>query len=71
MNEPKENAGCFDASDCSSSDWEIEEFGPAFEYRDEFECPRCSGSGEVPTESHECYLGQQYKPCPDCGGIKR
>lgn len=32
------------------------------------DCPRCSGSGQVTTESHECYTGDQWKICPECGG---
>lgn len=32
------------------------------------DCPRCKGSGQVPTESYESYFGDNYKTCPDCGG---
>lgn len=32
------------------------------------ECPRCDGSGKVPTADFECYLGAMYKPCPLCHG---
>jgi len=31
-------------------------------------CPRCGGSGKVPTADFECYLGAMYKPCPQCYG---
>jgi DnaJ-class molecular chaperone len=37
-------------------------------YDPDRDCPRCKGSGRVPTESHESYLGANYKPCPDCNG---
>jgi DnaJ-class molecular chaperone len=52
--------------DFGSSDWECREF--TGELDPDTECVRCWGSGEVPTESHESYLGQQYKACPQCGG---
>ena len=48
------------------SDWEEEQF--CDEYDHDNDCPRCQGSGEVPTESFESYLGQNFKPCPMCGG---
>jgi DnaJ-class molecular chaperone len=38
------------------------------EYDHENDCPRCQGSGEVPTADYESYFGQNYKPCPMCGG---
>jgi hypothetical protein len=34
----------------------------------ENDCPRCQGSGEVTTADYESYFGQNYKPCPMCGG---
>lgn len=46
-------------------DWE---YGNFINEPDEDCCPRCSGSGEVPTESFESYTGENYKPCPACGG---
>lgn len=52
-------------SHCDKSDWEYDEF--INEPEDDC-CPRCSGSGEVPTESFESYTGNNYKPCPACGG---
>ena len=33
---------------------------------EEIPCTRCYGSGKVPTEGHESYLGAQEKPCPQC-----
>ena len=53
-------------SDGSSWDWEHEQFVSSFD--PEHDCPRCWGTGEVTTESHESYTGNQYKPCPECGG---
>lgn len=47
-------------------DWEYDQF--ADEYDPETDCYRCHGSGEVPTEGHEAYFGDNYKPCPTCGG---
>jgi hypothetical protein len=38
------------------------------EYDNENDCPRCQGSGEVTTADYESYFGQNYKPCPMCGG---
>jgi hypothetical protein len=32
------------------------------------DCPRCCGTGKIPTADHESYLGAMYKPCPECGG---
>ena len=55
-----------DASHCSSSDWECEQF--IGEFDPDIECGRGWGSGEVPTADYESYLGKQYKPCPQCGG---
>lgn len=54
------------ASHCSSSDWEYEQF--VSEFDPNTECHRCWGSGEVPTMDYESYTGQDYKPCPKCGG---
>lgn len=36
---------------------------------EDIECTRCCGSGKVPTEGHESYLGAQEKPCPQCHGM--
>lgn len=32
------------------------------------DCPRCQGSGKVPTADYESYFGAMYKPCPLCHG---
>lgn len=48
-----------------SRDWEYDNF---INEPDEDCCPRCGGSGEVPTESFESYTGDNYNPCPECGG---
>lgn len=55
------------------SDWEYAEFiggykDEIYDNEDNDRCPRCSGSGEVPTESFESYLGDNYKTCPLCHG---
>ena len=47
-------------------DWEHEEFVEEFD--PECDCARCWGSGEVTTADYESYTGQDYKPCPECGG---
>ena len=40
--------------------------------RDEYDpandCPRCQGTGEVPTCDYESYFGAMMKPCPVCHG---
>lgn len=41
---------------------------PVDEYDHDNDCPRCQGSGEAPTADYESYFGQNYKPCPMCGG---
>lgn len=53
------------AEDENDYDWEYDNF---INEPDEDCCPRCLGSGEVPTESFESYTGDNYKPCPECGG---
>jgi DnaJ-class molecular chaperone len=49
-----------------SHDWEMEQFVDSFD--PDHDCPRCSGSGQIPTEGFECYTGDQWKTCPECGG---
>lgn len=46
--------------------WEEEQF--IDHYDPDRDCPRCLGSGEVPTEGYESYFGDNYKCCPECGG---
>lgn len=68
MTTPNDAGRDFGTSDCSSSDWEYEQFVQPMEYDVDNDCPRCQGSGEVPTADYESYFGQNYKPCPMCGG---
>jgi hypothetical protein len=57
------------ADDClgnilDNDDWEDD----GMYYDPERDCPRCKGSGEVPTEDYESYSGDNYKPCNMCNG---
>lgn len=46
--------------------WEEDQFVDC--YDPDRDCGRCQGSGQVPTCDYESYFGEQYKPCPQCGG---
>lgn len=52
--------------DYHDTDWEEEQFGDYYDPAKD--CPRCCGSGEVPTEGYESYTGNDFKECPMCNG---
>lgn len=39
-----------------------------YPYDDPLECPRCCGSGRVPSREYEAVRGREYRDCPDCHG---